>query len=243
MNKQFQLTINKNIIHNPFIKEKQIPHSMSKISNDILYLKEEIKSLKKDRIKHEKEIALLKNKLKKLNFEESQKEVMLRLTKESEKENNRHRMNLMENKKNKESIKKEKEKIKKENHQRILSYKIRVRTQSFINKKKMIESQRSKSFEITFSKKQIQREIQSLKSEEYYNKRQKCLLVKTMMSESMNKKMLADIENQKRMKKKLQLEAEKVREQNNQLNKEIYHYKSEGLKLIERISTLSTTSH
>ena len=63
------------------------------------------------------------------------------------------------------------------------------------------------------------------------------------MSESMNKKMLADIENQKRMKKKLQLEAEKVREQNNQLNKEIYHYKSEGLKLIERISTLSTTSH
>ena len=233
MNKQFQLTINKNIIHNPFIKEKQIPHSMSKISNDILSLKEEIKSLKKDRIKHEKEIALLKNKLKKLNFEESQKEVMLRLTKESEKENNRHRMNLMENKKNKESIKKEKEKIKKENHQRILSYKIRVRTQS----------QRSKSFEITFSKKQIQREIQSLKSEEYYNKRQKCLLVKTMMSESMNKKMLADIENQKRMKKKLQLEAEKVREQNNQLNKEIYHYKSEGLKLIERISTLSTTSH
>ena len=55
--------------------------------------------------------------------------------------------------------------------------------------------------------------------------------------------MLADIENQKRMKKKLQLEAEKVREQNNQFNKDIYQSKSEGLKLIEKISTLSTTSH
>ena len=168
---------------------------------------------------------------------------MLRLLKESEKENNKHRMNLIENKKIKESIKKEREKTKKENHQKILSYKIRVRTQSFINKKKMLESQRSKSFEITLSKKQTQKEIQSLKSEEYYNKRQKYPLVKTMLNEAMNKKMRADLENQKRMKKKLQLEAEKVREQNNQLNKEIYHYKSEGLKLIERISTLSTTSH
>lgn len=243
MNKQFQLTINKNIIHHPFTKEKQSAHSSSKISNDILSLREEIKSLKKDRIKHEKEVALLKNKLKKLSFEESQREVMLRLLKESEKENNKHRMNLIENKKIKESIKKEREKTKKENHQKILSYKIRVRTQSFINKKKMLESQRSKSFEITLSKKQTQKEIQSLKSEEYYNKRQKYLLVKTMLNEAMNKKMRADLENQKRMKKKLQLEAEKVREQNNKLNKEIYHYKSEGLKLIERISTLSTTSH
>ena len=64
-----------------------------------------------------------------------------------------------------------------------------------------------------------------------------------MMSESINKKMLADIENQKRMKKKLQLEAEKVREQNNKFNKEIYHYKSEGLTLIQRTSPPSTTSH
>ena len=214
---------------------------LSEISTDISSLKNELKYLRQDRIKSENEIDLLSKKIKILSFDSKKHEIRLKSENTKQREFSKKKESLNENKMLKKQIQKEKQMLLEEKREKIKKYQIKVRIKKITNDFTKMKTSRSISNEVYKSRIKNENLIIRNKNRELTENRKKCEKIKQYI----NKSHIAQMEKQKKsksyLKKTLEKRIKNARNENTLLKAKIRSLKEKGIKLIEHISTLSTT--